>query len=218
MFPALGIAFIAALIARMIVWVIAAPVHEFSHALVADRLGDSTPERQGRLTLNPLAHLEPLGTLLVAIAGFGWAKPVQVNPYYLRHGSRMGMLLVSLAGPLSNLVLAVLFAVPVRLGLIQLNDSITIGPLPSLGMLWFWAIYLNLILMLFNLLPISPLDGFKILLGLLPPDMADSFARTEQWGIFILLALMILPTFNNSFISLLIGGPVATLFRLLTGV
>lgn len=204
---------LAAIVARLLVWLIAAPVHEFAHAWSADRLGDGTPDRDGRLTLDPRAHIDPLGTLLVAAAGFGWARPVQVNPYYLRYGPRMGMLIVSLAGPLANLALAVLFALPVRLGLIELDASFgTRALVPTLGQLWFEAIWLNLLLMLFNLLPVAPLDGFKVMLGVLPEEMADQFARTEQWGIFILLLLVV-----SGVLAVVVGEPASRLLLLLIG-
>jgi Zn-dependent protease len=203
---------LAVIIATLLVWLIAAPVHEFAHAWSADRLGDGTPDREGRLTLDPRAHIDPLGTLLVALVGFGWARPVQVNPYYLRYGPRMGMLIVSLAGPLSNLALAVLFALPVRLGLIELDPSGSNAFVPTLGQLWYHAIALNVLLMLFNLLPFAPLDGFKVMLGVLPDEMADKFARSEQWGIFILLLLL-----ATGVLRVVIGQPAGQLIGLLVG-
>lgn len=212
-------ALLAAIFTRLLVWAIAAPVHELAHAVSAYRLGDPTAARAGRLTLNPLAHMDPIGTLLIAVAGFGWAKPVPVNPYNLRYGSRMGMLLVSLAGPLSNLVLAALFAIPVRLGLVGVSGGQYLGFLPYPSTFFFWAIYLNILLLFFNLLPIAPLDGFSVLLGLLPEDLAARFEQTRQWGMIILFALVLLGSFGGgpSILSLLLGPPVSALFGLLTG-
>src|SRR5262245_46814435 len=133
------------LITHIILIPIVFTIHELSHALVATYLGDDLPERQGRLTLNPLAHLEPIGTLLFVVYGFGWAKPVQVNPYRLRTGPQMGMALVAVVGPLSNLVLALIGAIPVRFGLIQLSGPESVGILPTLPFLLSQFIFLNII-------------------------------------------------------------------------
>ncbi|MGH2524096.1 MAG: site-2 protease family protein, partial [Anaerolineales bacterium] len=105
------------LIARIFTLIIAFTFHELAHAVTADQLGDDTPRLMGRLTLNPLAHLDPLGSLLLVVAGFGWAKPVPVNPYRLRPGPQMGMAIVAAAGPFANLLMAILAAIPFRFGL-----------------------------------------------------------------------------------------------------
>lgn len=211
-------ALVAQIFTRLLVWVVAAPVHELAHAWSASRLGDTTAEREGRLTLNPLAHMEPIGTLFLAVAGFGWAKPVPVNPYYLRYGPRTGMLIVSLAGPLANLLLAILFAIPVRLGLVELSSGQYLGFIPYPSTFLFWAIYLNILLLFFNLLPIAPLDGFAVLSGLLPADLAYRWEQTRQWGMFVLMGLVFLGYFTRlSLLNLILDPPMKALFYVLTG-
>lgn len=160
---------------------IAITIHEFSHGLAAHMLGDPTPQRQGRLTLNPLPHLDPLGTLMLLVAKFGWAKPVQVNPYYFKGDRQRGMLLVALAGPLSNMVVALLGAILYNLFGAQGYLDGFIGALISI----------NVYLALFNLIPVPPLDGSKILLGLLPRRMHDSIYQLESYGPIILVLLIV---------------------------
>ncbi|MFQ5861012.1 MAG: site-2 protease family protein [Dehalococcoidia bacterium] len=166
---------------------IAITVHEFSHALASYRLGDLTATRLGRLSLNPLRHLDPAGTVLLFLVGFGWGKPVPVNPYALRNG-RTGMAVVSAAGPLSNIVTAALFALPLRLGLLPwrsplfFDGSFRGGLEGAVGVLVGFVIFYNLILAMFNLLPLFPLDGSKVALGILPRDLAVGFARLEAYG------------------------------------
>lgn len=170
--------------------------HEFSHAALAAGLGDNTALRQGRVSLNPAVHLDPLGTLLLLIAGFGWAKPTPVNPALMRVNERTGMALTALAGPVSNIIVAFLAAVVLRatqggtdaVGFFQYSRLFD-NPLEYvLGAIVFW----NLLLAAFNLLPIAPLDGFKVALRILPEPLADSFARLERYGPFILLGLVML--------------------------
>jgi Zn-dependent protease len=177
--------------------IVAITVHEFSHALVAARLGDFTAKNLGRLTLNPKAHLDPLGTAMIFLVGFGWGKPTPVNPAYLRTGVRPGMAAVSLGGPISNVIVAGILAMPVRFGMVAFNDvsfSLFRGQSEDVlgyivGSLIFW----NLLLAAFNLIPIAPLDGFKVALGVLPREMSDSFARLERYGPVILLGLIFFP-------------------------
>src|SRR5512139_542806 len=114
---------ISMLLSHLFVLLTAFSVHEFSHAITADRLGDMTPRQNGRLTLNPLVHLDPIGSLLLLVAGFGWAKPVPINPYALLRRSTAGVMLVSLAGPVSNFLMAVLAAIPFQLGLVSVNQA-----------------------------------------------------------------------------------------------
>ncbi|MCL0064346.1 site-2 protease family protein [Dehalococcoidia bacterium] len=171
--------------------------HEFSHAWVADRLGDDTARRMGRLSLNPLAHLDRLGTLMFLLVGFGWGKPVPVNPYRLRRDPRSGMAIAAAVGPLSNLIMAGFFAMPFRLDLLHWSPSIS----PSVGGLLTTLIgeiiRLNLIVAIFNSLPIPPLDGFKVAVGILPPRWAYSLAGTERYGLMILLMLIALNLFTG---------------------
>lgn len=163
---------------------IALTIHEYSHGMVAYLLGDPTPKQQGRLTLNPLPHLDPLGTLMLLVAKFGWAKPVQVNPYYFRGNKQRGMLLVALAGPASNLLVALLGGILYNLFVTQ----------PYLSNFLIILISLNVYLAIFNLLPVPPLDGSKILLGILPRSMHEAVYSLESYGPIILLLLIITNT------------------------
>ncbi len=212
---------IISLVALAIALVLGISVHEFSHAAAATWLGDSLPRQQGRLTLAPLAHLDVMGSLMFVIAGFGWGKPVQYNPYALRAGPRTGPAIVSAAGPLSNVILAVLFALPTRLVVLWLTDGSGFfsaqTPQAALTLLTLLQgiVYFNLILSFFNLIPIFPLDGFTILLGLLPPSMADAFEQTRQWGMFLLFALVFL---GGNVLGVIIYQPVDTLTQLLIGI
>jgi len=175
-------------------------LHEASHAFTADRLGDGTARMMGRVTLNPLRHLDPLGSMLLLIVGFGWGKPVPVNPSRLRHGPETGRAIVAAAGPLMNLVIAVLAALPFQLGLIDWSLQ---GPISAWGVEQYASLYLgsliiiNVLLAVFNLLPIAPLDGFSLAVGLLPRDMGRSLARYERHGILILMLLIMLPFVSN---------------------
>jgi Zn-dependent protease len=208
------------LISRLITLVIAFTIHELAHAWTADQLGDDTARRMGRLTLNPLAHLDPIGSLLLLVAGFGWAKPVQISPYRLRYGPQLGMAIVAVAGPFSNLVMALLAAIPFRFGVVSVFDAFgTPGAfLPSPAAFLGEFIFLNLILLLFNLLPIAPLDGSKILRGFAPHEWGGVLTQLEQWGPFILMALVFLGSFGSfSILGLLIGQPANFLFGKILG-
>lgn len=156
------------------------PVHEWAHAWAAYQLGDDTAAMRGRLTLNPLAHLDPIGALSLVLFGFGWGKPVPVSPYRLRGNMRASWALVSVAGPFSNLVLAMLAAIPFRMGWLSLYASG--ASIISLQSVLINFILINLILMLFNLIPIPPLDGSRVLAWLLPPAWASAMDRMEQFG------------------------------------
>lgn len=198
---------LSTLIARAIVLLVAFSIHELAHAVTADRLGDPTPRRMGRITLNPLAHLDPFGSLMLLISGFGWAKPVMVQPLNLKGNPRTSMAIVAAAGPLSNLLLAILFAIPVRMGLVGLSFGST-GTLPSLEHLFFEFIWINLILLFFNLIPIPPLDGYKILTGILPPEMAFNLRILEQYGFMVLLiAIFFLPMVGLDILGWFVSGP-----------
>jgi len=160
--------------------------HEYSHAYVANRLGDPTAKLMGRLTLNPLVHLDLLGTAMLFIVHIGWAKPVPVNPGYFKN-PRRDMLWVSLAGPASNLLLALLFGLMLRgIGLERLSANITI----LVRMIWY-GLYINIILAVFNLLPIPPLDGSKILAGLIPREYEEQIAPFFKYGPTILIGLIV---------------------------
>ena len=215
--PVLAVVVLASLCVSLAVCI---SVHEFSHAFVASELGDNTARALGRVTLNPVKHLDPIGSVLIFLAGFGWGKPVPVDVRFLRGDPRLGMALVSAAGPASNVVAAVLFAMLVRLGLADaLIPGVAIFGRDLASVVDFtlqMLVRFNLILAIFNLLPIAPLDGFKVALGLLPRDLAIPFSRTEPYGIGVLLAVVALGFFMNpSPLQLIIGRPVEFAMRIL---
>jgi Zn-dependent protease len=187
-----------------IAFILAIAVHEGNHALVATVLGDDTPRRAGRLTLNPLKHVDATGIIMFVIAGFGWGW-TPVNPYNLKPNPRLGNAIVAAAGPLANLTLAFLLSVPLRL---HLEMS------PVLHQFLISAVLLNLILFVFNLIPIPPLDGFSVLLGLVPRDLATSLRRIERYAFPLMLALFLLPSFAGFSIVNLLLAPVSRLFGL----
>jgi len=184
--------------------IIAITVHEFAHALVADKLGDPTARSQNRLTLNPLSHLDPLGTVALLFMGFGWGRPVPFDPYNLRN-PRRDSALISLAGPTSNLLLAILLSLILKF----------IPLFPLLASLFSFLIALNIMLAIFNLVPVYPLDGEKILTGLLPASTAVEYSRVmRQWGTIILIFL-ILPMGGSSPITALISPVISFVTHLL---
>lgn len=174
------------LIAGVIALVVGLTFHEFSHALVAYQQGDRQPRVMGRLTLNPIPHIDPLGALMLVIAGFGWAKPVMVNPAALRDGQR-GMALVAFAGPIANVVVAIGFAVIYRvLGIVGVDDGFVLRLVELI-------VRLNILLAIFNLIPIPPLDGYNVLLAFLPPRQALVVRQYAPYGVIVLLLLVFLP-------------------------
>lgn len=186
-------------IAVAIMLLVGFPVHEFSHALAAYRLGDGTAKLFGRLTLNPVVHFDPLGGILLALTflgsggafGFGWAKPTPVNPANLQGGHR-GEAIVAAAGPISNLVMAIMVALPLRF-IIQSPGLLETIPFIVLDVMNIF-ILINLVLMVFNLFPIPPLDGSKVLFALLPPRIAWQWRPIlEQYGFILLLLVFFLP-------------------------
>jgi len=191
--------------------VVALTIHELAHAWTAFQLGDDTAQRAGRLTLNPLKHLDPLGTLMILFAGFGWAKPVPFDPYAVTRRTPAGVMLVSAAGPISNLLMAIVASIPFQTGL--LDSSLASGGLllyarPFLATF----IYLNLILLFFNLIPISPLDGEKVLTYFLPASGQATMARLRPYGPMLLILLLVA---GRGIFSVLIGTPVNQIFELL---
>lgn len=168
-------------------------VHEVSHGWVARQLGDNTAYAAGRLTLNPLKHIDPIGTILVPAVliltvhfAFGWAKPVPIDWRNLRHPKR-DIALVAAAGPGANLVMAIIWALLMKLGTLLPHDFSLRTPLMYMGL---FGILINAVLLVFNLVPIPPTDGGRILTSLLPPRMAYRFAKIEPYGMFILVALL----------------------------
>jgi Zn-dependent protease len=208
------------LISRIIVLVITFTIHELAHAWTATQLGDETPRQYGRLTLNPLAHLDPMGSLLLLVAGFGWAKPVPINPYALQRRTPAGVMWVSLAGPFSNLVMAILAAIPFRMGLVSVYDGLTStrAILPTLSQIMVQFVLINLLLCLFNLIPLAPLDGEKIVDFFLPPNLSKVFDQIRPYGPIILIAVVMLgPLFGVDIIGAIIMPPLRALFNLLVG-
>ncbi len=198
------------LLIRAITLVIAFTVHEFSHAWVATMFGDNTPSAAGRLTLNPLAHLDVFGSLLLLVAGFGWAKPVPINPYAMR--SRSGVMWTSLAGPFSNFLMAIVAAIPLRLGVNTIGGS----NFPGLFLENF--LLLNLVLMLFNLIPIAPLDGEKIAEYVWPPAWGKILERISRYGPVILIILVLFGSFGSfNILGAIINPPMGNIARLLLG-
>lgn len=173
----------ARLLAVAVVLFIALPVHEFAHAAMAVALGDQTPKWQGRLTLNPLAHLDPVGSLLILFTGFGWAKPVQWNPRNVDVDVRLGSILVAAAGPVSNLLLAILSLLLLRFGVFS-------GGFLTAFVDFF--VYINVLLFVFNLIPVPPLDGSHILFALLPGDTFQLQAQLRQYGFLIVFLVIFL--------------------------
>jgi len=203
-----GEADLGELLAWLFALAIAITVHEYAHAKRADLAGDPTPRAEGRLTLNPLAHYDIIGSTLILLFGFGWAKPVPINPLAFRH-PRRDLLFVSLWGPLSNFVTAAILALPLRLHLAG-----------DYAMPLMIIVYLNIALGVFNLIPVPPLDGSHILEALLPPrqqqKLARWAARNIQWMILAFFLIMFVPMLNKIFFTFL-HIPIGALFWLLTG-
>jgi Zn-dependent protease len=190
--------------------VIAIAVHEFAHAYMADRLGDPTPRLQNRITLNPLAHLDIVGTIMLLLVGFGWGKPVQFDPFNLKN-PRKDAAIISLVGPLSNFVMAIIGSILLSIVILPQNPLLSILPTFVANMLLAFLtsfISINITLGVFNLVPIHPLDGFKIIGGFLPENQAQQWYQLERYG-FIFLIILLLPIAGgNSPMTLLIGPPI----------
>ena len=187
----------ARLIASLVAIAIGLTFHEFSHALVADRLGDPRLRALGRVSLNPMRHIDPIGALMLLIVRFGWAKPVPVNPYALRPG-RIGMTYVAAAGPLANLAVAIGFAVVARV-----LEQVGVGGFAYEVI--FGVVLINVLLAIFNLIPIPPLDGYNLVLPLLPVRTAMTAQRYAPYGVIALLILVLIP-----------GSPLGILLRVVT--
>ncbi len=164
--------------------------HEFSHGWMANKLGDPTAKLAGRLSMNPLVHLDPIGTLMIFLVRFGWARPVPVDPRYFSQPKR-DMLLVSVAGPGANMILALLSGLLLRLFHGGVFNFFPDNVLQPLYLMVKFSLQINLALAIFNLLPIPPLDGSKILYGILPPQYDHLFNSLERYGGFILMGLIL---------------------------
>lgn len=183
-------------------------IHEFAHAWTADRLGDPTPRSQGRVTLNPLAHLDPLGTMAILLTRFGWGRPVEFDPYNLKNPMR-DTAIIALAGPASNLLIALLLALVIRIDII---------PVAWLAVGLLQILVINVALAIFNLVPVYPLDGSKILLAILPKESALEYDELmHRYGLFLLLLLIFPWTGGASPISQLISPVINTLVTILVG-
>lgn len=189
--------------------------HEVSHGFVAWHFGDPTARMLGRLTLNPLKHLDPIGTLMIFFIGIGWAKPVPVLFENL-HNPRKNMIWVAAAGPITNLLLAIVSALLLR-GAVALDNPAAVSPLafviePLLLMLAF-SVYINLLLAIFNMIPVPPLDGGRVLVGLLPFRQAQTWSRIEPYGMLIIIVLVF---FTNLF-SIVLSPVLSAAIHLLAG-
>ncbi|MEP7166714.1 MAG: site-2 protease family protein [Candidatus Woesebacteria bacterium] len=185
--------------------IVSLTIHEFSHALVAEKLGDPTPRLQGRISLNPLVHLDPLGTVAMLLVGFGWGKPVMFDPYNLRNPKRDAALIAA-AGPVSNILLATTLSILLHLISMPLFIQEVLG----------FVIATNVGLAVFNLIPIHPLDGGKILIGLAPREVAAEWDQIlRQYGTVILLFLILPLNNGTSAVSSLISPIVSAILRFL---
>lgn len=196
-----------ALLAYAIALVIAITIHEFAHAYVADQLGDPTPRLQGRVSLNPIVHMDLTGLLFLLFIGFGWGKPVVFDPFNLKN-PRRDAALISIAGPLSNLLVAFVASIPLRF----MGEAAGSGAL-IVSFFLINIIQLNIMLAIFNLLPIHPLDGFKIVGGLLPRSQAHDWYSLERYGL-IFLILLLIPFGGQTMLGMIIGPIISLLTNL----
>lgn len=199
------------LIAYCVIVLLAFPLHEFAHAFAAVRLGDPTPIRDGRLTLDPRAHIDPIGALILAVGSFGWAKPVQFMPSNLRKApnDKIGIVLVSLAGPAMNILLAILAAIPLHIAALTISPQIA-GVLNTI-------VLINLFLAVFNMIPLVPLDGSKVLWGVMPDAWMRSYEQIQHYSLFILILLILPLGGGGSILGRIVNPPVLALYRLLIG-
>lgn len=203
------------LLGRVLVIFLGIPIHEWAHGWVAHLLGDETPELQGRLSMNPFVHLDPIGSLMILLTGFGWGRAARVNPYRMTRvrNPRTGMALSALAGPVSNIIQAMILAIPFRLGLLSLLES---NQAYRLAQVLFAAIAVNIGLAAFNMLPIPPLDGSRVLVGVAPRRVGDFIESLEPYAMYILLfVLFLLPRLGLNLVSMLVSPLQQFLFRIL---
>ncbi|HRQ41745.1 MAG TPA: site-2 protease family protein [Chloroflexota bacterium] len=206
---------IPTMITFAIVLVFAFAYHELAHAVTADRLGDPTPRSYGRITLNPAPNLDRTGLILALLIGFGWAF-TPINPLYFRGNPRRAFAIVAIAGPLANLAMAGLMGLPVRLGLVTYTPPMEV--LPSLYSFLTFGVYYNLLLFAFNLIPIPPLDGFRILLGILPPDIAVQLEQMYRYSMFIFLGVFfLLPAAGVDVVGQILWPVIGFFYPIFTG-
>ncbi|NLX09347.1 MAG: site-2 protease family protein [Chloroflexi bacterium] len=205
---------IEVLLGRVIGLVIGFTLHEWAHAWSAYRLGDYTAYHQGRLTLDPRAHIDPMGIFLALIAGFGWAKPVPVNARNFYPNEQRGLVIVALAGPVMNLIIGI--AAGLFLRVLLAADFVNDFMFSVLATI----VIFNLVLFLFNLLPLAPLDGYRIAVGVLPSEQSQSMVRYERETTLILMLLLMLGLISNGRVNLLwtvLGPPLRFLYRTILG-
>lgn len=207
-----------AILARILAALIAMTVHEFAHCYVADRMGDPTPRSMGRLTLNPMVHINWFGFLMFVLIGFGPLGSAPISPWRMRD-PRLGTLLAVGAGPVSNLLLATLFAIIWRL--IPINAMFDLSGTTLIGEILLTMVSFNVLLFVFNLIPLFPLDGWRIVLSLLPPDLADWWNRNQQTSYYIFMGLILISFVQlrgiPNILDVIIGQPTNAITRLLLG-
>ena len=195
---------------------LAVTLHEVAHGFIADKFGDPTARLLGRLTLNPIKHLDPIGTIALLVFGFGWARPVPVNPNNLRRAQK-DMIWVSLAGPTANLLLALFSALLLRVIVYtaaMLPEGSQILPLINpIGLMAAFGLYINIILCLFNLLPIPPLDGGRVLMGILPEKQSQILRRIEPFGMLLIVFLI----FGTSIWKTTLGPAIHSVVSMMAG-
>jgi Zn-dependent protease len=192
-------------------------IHEISHGLIAEKLGDPTARIAGRLTLNPISHIDPVGSIFLPLmlkllnSGiiFGWAKPVPFDPFNLKN-PRKDAAIISVAGPISNLLIAIIFSILYRV-LIFTNFDLNVFLLP----IFEFAVFINVLLCIFNLIPIHPLDGFKVVGGLLTEKQANEWYQLERYGIIFLLALLFFPVGGSTMLNIVLGPVIRFILGIL---
>lgn len=201
-------------IAYAIIVLLAFPLHEFAHAWMAVRLGDRTPLYDGRLTLDPRAHIDPIGALVLAVGSFGWARPVAFMPSNLRQAPsiKSGIVLVALAGPMMNVLIAAVAGLVFRAG----GTALLTGNV-QIAQILLSIVVINLFLAVFNLIPLVPLDGSKILWGLMPHSWSRTYNQIQQYSLFILILLILPLGPGGSILGQIVNPPVAALRQLLVG-
>lgn len=203
----------------LIALIVGISVHEFSHAWMAHRLGDPTASSQGRLTLNPLSHLDLMGTLMIFLIGFGWGKPVPYNPANLRNGPISGGAMVAIAGPAANIVTAAALGFLFQ-NLISLSGASVDDTTEAIATILAIVVQINIALAIFNIIPIPPLDGYRVLLRFLPPHVVPSISRLELQGPFLLLIIVLLDSWflRIGIFQAILGPPVNFLMGLFLGI
>ena len=210
LFLQLGVQIISLVVGLLV----ALSVHEYAHAWMANKLGDPTAKEAGRLSLNPFAHLDPWGSLMLLVVGLGWGKPVPIDAEQLRYGPQKGMALVGLAGPVANFIMASIVAIPLRLHLVPFKLRYIFDVVPiSFGEILSWVVWLSLALGLFNLIPFTPLDGSRIFAAFLPSRWFYILVRYERYALILFFGLILLERFTRlGILSKIIFPPVEFLW------